>query len=314
MKNSSTILAWRIRRGGRRAYRAFCRKLYRDSLGSQVRTVIVAGAARSGSTWLGDLIASQLPTRVMFEPFYARVVPEYSTFPDFLYMRPEAENSRLANYCRKVFHGQIRDPWIDSQIACLRPKLRVVKEVRINLLLRWMSVRFPDVSQVLIFRHPCSVVQSRMSMGWTADSDLRAMLSQQSLVDDFVRDKIDYVNSLTTAEERHAAVWCLSYLVPVKQFGTTGLPSVFYERLIANPDQELARVFALARITPSKTFDRMIIRPSLTSTPHSAVVTGDSKLAIWKKRLSTSEIRNILSVVEAFGMSHIYDSSEMPLE
>jgi hypothetical protein len=290
-----------------------CRKLYRDSLGPQIRTVIVAGAARSGSTWLGDLIASQQPTRVMFEPFHAGVVPEYSSFPEFLYMRPEDENSPLEDYCRKIFEGRIRDPWIDRQVSCINPRLRVVKEVRINLMLRWMSLRFPDLSQVLIFRHPCSVVLSRMSMGWTADGDLKAMLTQQHVVDDFLEDRIDYVNALTTDEERHAAVWCLSYLVPIRQFGSDELPSVFYERLIADPESELASVFALARINPPDSIESIINRPSLTSKSHSAVVTGDNKLALWKNRLSTSEIRNILAVVETFGMSHLYDDGEMPL-
>jgi hypothetical protein len=67
----------------RRVYAA----LYRDTVGRLDRSMIVAGTARSGTTWLAEIIASQVPCRIMFEPFQPRKVQAYSQFEYFQYLR-----------------------------------------------------------------------------------------------------------------------------------------------------------------------------------------------------------------------------------
>jgi hypothetical protein len=46
-----------------------CRRLYRDSSEDIRRTLLIAGTARSGTTWLAELLGARLPCRIMFEPF-----------------------------------------------------------------------------------------------------------------------------------------------------------------------------------------------------------------------------------------------------
>jgi len=55
------------------------------------KSILLAGTARSGTTWLGDLIASQIHCRILFEPFNPDFVPEYRGLHYFQYMRPGAE-------------------------------------------------------------------------------------------------------------------------------------------------------------------------------------------------------------------------------
>ncbi|UCH58531.1 MAG: hypothetical protein JSV61_09955, partial [Anaerolineales bacterium] len=119
------------------------------------RSILVAGTARSGTTWLADLIASQIPCRMMFEPFNPELVPEYSSFHYFQYMPPGKQGIDFHTYARKVLSGEIRNRWIDRQNERVFPKYRLIKEIRVNLALKWLHENFPDVPILFIIRHPC---------------------------------------------------------------------------------------------------------------------------------------------------------------
>ena len=99
----------------RRAIQLFGSQFYKNPEPDLHRSIMVAGTARSGTTWLGDLIAAQIPCRVMFEPFHPELVKEYRGFHYFQYMRPDGKNSELHAFAQKIFTGQIRDRWIDHQ-------------------------------------------------------------------------------------------------------------------------------------------------------------------------------------------------------
>lgn len=54
-------------------------------------------------------------------------------------------------------------------------------------------------------------------------------------------------------------------------------------------------------------------RPSYTAVRTSAIVTGHDKLTRWKRELSSTQISNILSVVDAFELGYVYGDSSTPL-
>src|SRR5918995_2655527 len=208
----SHIRAWLHLKLWKRAVHTFCGSLYRDSNGDAGQSIMVAGTARSGTTWLAEIIASQMASRIMFEPFHSRLVPAFSGFHYFHYMRPEEQNDELLTYCRRVFTGTIRHRWIDREVEHLFPTHRIIKEIRANLFLKWARIRFPQVPLVLILRHPCAVVSSRMQLGWATDEDIEPFLAQPRLVHDFLEDKLDMIRSAQSPEEKHAVIWCVSYL------------------------------------------------------------------------------------------------------
>ena len=59
--------------------------------------------------------------------------------------------------------------------------------------------------------------------------------------------------------------------------------------------------------------DNRQTQPSQTTRRASAVVTGSDKIENWKKKLSRSQIDNVLRVVQAFGLGHLYGDSTLPL-
>lgn len=277
------------------------------------KSILVAGTARSGTTWLGDLIASQVPCRILFEPFHSELVPEYRGFHYFQYMRPGTENPKFQDFAQKVFRGEIRNRWIDRQNERIFSQVRLVKEIRANLALKWLHDHFPEVPIVLLIRHPCAVVCSRIELGWATDTDIASFLSQSELMEDHLSPYVDLIQNAKTREEKHAIIWCVSNMVPLKQFNPGKVQILYYENLCTHPENELPALFEFIRQSYTKSVIDMINRPSQTTKGTSAVVKGTDKIIRWKKKLSPSQIESVLHIVDAFGMSHLYGESLLPM-
>jgi hypothetical protein len=229
-------------------------------------------------------------------------------------MRPGEEDDRLLSFAREVMTGGIRDRWIDRHAEVLRPRCRLIKEIRGNLFLKWLHDRFPDVPILLILRHPCAVVASRLQLGWATDSDIDSFLAQPKLVADYLERRMDLVRRATTEAEKHALIWCLSYLVPLDQFAPGEIELVFYEDLCLRPESELPRIFRALGRSHDETVLETVDRPSLTSRSGSAVVTGEDRISRWRKLLPAREAEAVLSLVESFGLGHLYGDSDLPRE
>ena len=290
-----------------------CRRLYRDSERDAHRSIFVAGTGRSGTTWLADIIGSQLPCRVMFEPFHSRYVDAYRRFNYFQYMRPDAANPELRDYCEKVFTGQIRQAWIDREVAHLRPRYRLIKEIRANLFLMWAKNQFPGIPLLFVIRHPCAVVLSRLQLGWATDADLEPFLTQPELIHDFLADKLDCIRHARSDEAKHALVWCISNLVPLAQFQSHELTIIYYERLCACPELEVPKTFHAIRHGYRPSALGQVNTPSRATTRASAVMRAENKVTRWQRELSARQISTILSVVTDFGLDYLYGDSLMPL-
>lgn len=277
------------------------------------KSVIVAGTARSGTTWLGDLIAAQVPSRILFEPFHPEFVPEYQDFHYFQYMRPGTENPNFQSFAQKVLTGQIRNRWINRQNERIFSNIRLVKEIRINLALKWLHDHFPEVPIVLLIRHPCAVVCSRMELGWATDLDIEPLLSQPELIEDHLLPYVDLIKNAVSTEEKHAIIWCVSNLVPLNQFNPGEVKLVYYENLCTQPENELPALFEFIGQTCTRSVIDTFNQPSQTTQVTSAIVQGIDKIGSWKKKLMYSQIDTILQTVDAFGMSHLYGESLLPL-
>jgi hypothetical protein len=301
------------RRFYRRAVQLFGSRLYRNPDPDIRRSILVAGAARSGTTWLADLIASQIPCRILFEPFNPDLVPEYRGFHYFQYMRPGTANPAFYAFAQKVFTGEIRNQWIDRQNERLISRFRLVKEIRANLALKWLHDNFPGVPIIFVVRHPCAVALSRMQLGWATDGDIEPFLSQPALLQDHLGPYLDLIRGAASGEEKHAVIWSISNLVPLKQFNSNQLDVVYYENLCTQPEIELPRIFKTIGQQYSGSVIASSNRPSQTARSASAVVTGTDKIEHWRRKLDRSQIDNVLRVVRGFGLGHVYSDSVLPL-
>jgi hypothetical protein len=313
MNTKASYLNYRFSKGYRKAIRLVCSRLYRDNDRDASKSILVAGAARSGTTWLTDIVASQVPCRVMFEPFHSKLVSQYQKFNYYQYMRPEIENNELYRFAYEVFSGEIRNPWIDRQVEHVFPQKRVIKAVRANLMLKWLQNHFPFIPQIFVMRHPCAVVLSRMQLNWATDEDIQPFLSQRELVEDYLSDKVEIIRRVKTVEEKHAIIWCISNLVPIHQFGSKEFNVIFYEEMCINTEAEIARLFKIINVDYRDSVFENAFKPSTTSLRSSAILTGEDRITNWEMKLSKTQIVNILNIVQDFGLDGIYGDSFSPL-
>lgn len=274
---------------------------------------MVAGTARSGTTWLAEILAAELGRRILFEPFHPELVDAYRGYSLFQYLRPDADDPELERFVRLLLAGRLRHPWIDRQVNTLRPRGRVLKDVRACLLLGWLRRRFPEVPILFLVRHPCAVVASRMRLGWATDGDIDPLLEQPDLVEDYLADHLDAIRAASSDEEKHAIIWCVHHLVPLRQFGKGGVRLVFYEELCRDPAAELALAFEALGRRPGARALKAARRPSMTAVSESAVVGGTDPTRGWRRSLGDAGVERVLGVVEAFGLGGLYrDGAPQP--
>jgi hypothetical protein len=224
------------------------------------------------------------------------------------------ENPEFRAFARNIFSGEIRNHWIDHQNERIHSDYRLIKEIRINLALKWLHDNFPEVRILFLLRHPCAVVSSRMELGWATDADIEPFLSQADLVADYLGEHLELIHNAKMEEEKHAIVWSISNLVPLEQFLPGELKIVYYENLCTQPEIELSNLFASIGQNYESPSLAQINQPSQTTRTTSAVVNGTDKLTYWKKKLSPAQIDNILRVVESFGLHHLYSDSFLPVD
>ena len=312
MSNRQRQLKWRSQWLWRRLKRLAYSKLYQDTHRDLHKSILVAGTARSGTTWLGDILAAQLNGRIMFEPFHARKVKAFSHYHYFQYMRPNEANEDLATYCQRVFSGDIRDGWIDNYVEVRSPQYRIIKEIRANLMLKWIQTHFPQVRQLFIIRHPCAVVLSRLTLNWDTDRDIEPFLSQSKLMKDFLEKKMDIITAATAPEEKHAVIWCVSNLIPLQQFQKGELQVLFYENLCTQPEVEISQLFQSMQLDYDDSLLDTLDIPSTTTIQTSAIITGDNRVNSWQNELSSQQIDRVLSIVQAFGLEYLYGDKTTP--
>ena len=312
MNSQWRYLKWRFYKANRHLRRVFYSRLYRETNHDTNKSILITGMARSGTTWLADIVSFQLNGRIMFEPFHSGNVEAYSQLHYYQYMRPTDRNELLSSYCRGIFTGTIRHPWIDQQVESFAPDYRIIKAVRANLFLKWVRNEFPEVSILFIMRHPCAVVLSWMKLNWNAEKDIERLLAQPMLIQDFLVDHMDVIRRAEYPEEKQAIIWCVNNLIPIEQFRGSRLHVVFYENLCLLPDTEVAGLFRAINQPYNKDVLTMLPKPSTTSHSASAIITGKDMVERWRTELDKEQIQRIKSIVSAFGLDHIYGDSAIP--
>lgn len=314
-ENPVRLLRFRVARFRRKLGLRIRRGLLRDD-GRDLPTLLVSGAARSGTTWLAEVLARATRSRLMFEPLAPQAVPEGVDLPVFPCPRPGDQAPALEDHLRRVFGGRIRDPWIDRQPVTCHPRGRLVKMVRASFMLGWLSRTFPDVVIVYVTRDPWSVVRSRIDLGWDPTPDLLDLHGQPALLEslgplaDRVRDarsRLEHPGASATpaaAVEANAVLWAAANRIAHADLGKIAAVHVGYEALRADPvgafgrliDEVAARgAFDVARAERALGSVR---RPSMTS----RAIPPTSGREPFARRFGEQAADGVAEIAEAFGL------------
>jgi len=278
--------------------------------GSVEDAVFIAGSARSGTTWLADILLNYNNNyRLIFEPLH----PKYTDRAKILahkYLRPACENNNFSQAIKAVIAGQIQNKWINRKNRKLFAKKRLIKSIRSNLLLKWIHTNFPFVPIILLLRHPCAVALSRMKCGWKPKIQL--LLGQDRLMEDYLSPFLPLVKKQKTEFEDQILFWCIENFVPLCQFMPGEIQIVFYENLCVQPGEELRRAFRFIGNTYSDKVLKAIKKPSVTIHAKSAIISHQDLISGYKRSLTQHDIGKAVTIISNFGLDKIYGNEPMP--
>ncbi|HTQ38367.1 MAG TPA: sulfotransferase [Pirellulales bacterium] len=260
--------------------------------------LVLTSSPRSGSTLLGQVLASIPGTCVLFEPLHLDRVPEAKAagFSWRTYVEPDVSWPAGEEFLRRVFSGRVINKWTASEMTfreATRANKMIVKFVRANRLLPWMCQTFEMPAPILLIRHPCAVIASQLKYGWKN--------SKRSVAPPYVTECPLFKATLSKTggdEENLAAYWALDQLPALMQSPPHPWTIVTYEELVLRPVPTLTRIVRRwnLEIDISAALSRLKIPSSMVSKSGISGVTG------WKKDLSPFQIARILRITQAMGL------------
>jgi hypothetical protein len=269
-------------------------------------SVFLAGSGRSGTTWLSEVINHKGGYRYVFEPFNPDRISAFEHFRSKQYLRLDDAREEFLEPARLVLTGALKNSWTDRFNRTFVARRRLIKDIRANLLLGWMRANFPGMPIVLLIRHPCAVVASRLALGWKDNLD--ETMAQEELVEDFLAPMEAEIRVARDDFERHLILWCIDNYVPLQQVAPGEIHLTFYENLLMNPEDELQSLLGfLGEDLDDRVYDKLG-RPSALSRRDAPL----PSVGGWRTRVSAHQLERAGEMLALFGLDRIYGKGPMP--
>jgi hypothetical protein len=288
------------------------------------RPILVTGMPRSGTTWVGRILAASGEVGYINEPFNLAVSPGSFRVPvDHWYAYVTTENehrvlpalamalafdyplARELRRCRNRtdVHHTLRS-W--REFVRGRGRRPLIKEPHAVFSVDWFARRLrSDV--VILVREPLAVVSSWKRLGW--NFDFANLLAQSSLMHDrlapFESEMSAALEESWSLVERVALLWRVIYSV-VAEAGLPDVHLVRHEDLSEDPVGEYTKLYDRLGLSFSHRVAQAIAassssgNPSETTVerPHETQLDSRANLENWKHRLSEGEISRIRELTE----------------
>jgi len=303
-------------------------------------TIVIAGAPRSGTTWLMEILLNLQGYSYIFEPLNPIWYPESFSigFQSRTYIHPKTNWQAGEDYLKKIFSGSIVHlPIIENQVTDsifeIKPRILfhqlfgnklIVKSVNFTRLLPWIATTFPLRQIVLIIRHPCAVIASQLQTGlygyrpdhppyFDIFPNHEDILREVKGIDDLDPSLINRLKKIKKQEEILATAWCLDYYIPLSYHRPHPWNLVVYEKLLKDGEKEIFRLFEEIgeKKTPSSAY-KHLRSPSMTTIKDKRrmVTQVEHQLSSWQKLLSSKQVERILTIVNDFGLSFYSEKPE----
>jgi len=256
------------------------------------RTVVVSAHPRSGSTWLAEVLNTIPRSCVLWEPFNQKLAQVRALgLGVYPIIPPDSEGDwdELERLMQRVLSGQFLRPYTLSHaithggwlnlVGC---QTWIVKFCRANGILYWLTTRFP-VRPILLIRHPCAVVASKLvRFDWARQMDVTAL----------------------------ARAWCKNYRSPLSAPRPHPWLLVTYEGLVRDGAGELGRIFDWLGIEMPRGAVARLSVPSATTSEGASVARGEDPLAEWQHQLTPGQTDQILRTAKSWGLDFYTDEIE----
>ena len=267
--------------------------------------LIITGSARSGTSWLSEVIARQFRYRMLFEPEHEFKTPRGILVAD-QWIRDRMDSPEAHQYLKQVFANRVDNDWIAQNsnrkykmhLWPFIPKKYIVKFVRANLSAKYMNKNF-EIPLIHIIRNPYDVLasQRRVNFPWLYN------LNHFKKQDDLVALIIEEFNF----DLRHTEVfspleiltlrWCLENVLPLQTFE----PYQYKHRIVRHEDLrndlnvflDICKEFNLE---PIDDIEKEYKRPSSKTHPRSKIIDPTKK----DQKFNEEELGQINRILNIF--------------
>jgi hypothetical protein len=251
----------------------------------------------------------------MFEPFSSRKINIFKNVGLLPYLHYNNKDLHVYELVKKVLSGRIRSAWINRNNRKFIARKRLVKDISINTLLKWIKTYFPEIPIILILRHPIAVASSRTrSKGFNnnVDNTIKAFLNQKDIVTDFLDGKMEIIKKLKDNFLKFIFIWCIENIIPLSLFKNGEVHLAFYENFCKDPQAEIKRMFDFLGKKINKDALNVAARPSIMARDDSAIVNDKDLVSDWKNRVTEDQIKSAMKILKLFKLDKIYSEDTMP--
>lgn len=234
---------------------------------------MLLGAGRSGTTWVGSLLARRYHARSVFEPFHPGYV-DLGALPLRPVLGPSSGPVPYHDAMAAVIDGRVRSSWTDFGNKVIgRVDRRIIKEIRVCAAAGYIATHFPRVPLLGLVRNPLDNAASRRRLGWPTSIDHEA-LRKISAVHPDVASRFE---SASTDIGKHVGIWLMDTVALLRGLngvGEDGSPwtVMSYETLVDDVDLSLIRIDEFTGWKPIATDVPVSLAPRPTSHGQRVVV------------------------------------------
>jgi hypothetical protein len=294
--------------------------------------ILVTGAHRTGTTWVGKMLAANSRTAYVSEPLnvlhrpgvLSAKVPYWYTYicedNEAAYLLPfrellshryhlAAEIRSLRSLRDLVRMGRDAGIFLRGRIFHQRPLL---KDPFAVFSLPWFAERL-NCCIVVTVRHPAGFASSLKRLGWTFD--FRDLLNQPLLMRDHLEPHRREMQTLAADDVigQAALLWAMVYrLVHAARERIPSMRIVRHEDLSRDPVPGFRRLYGELDLPFGPQVERVVLNSSSSENPaelssrqvHSVKLDSRANLDNWKRRLSADELSRVRRVTEE--VAHLY--------
>ncbi len=263
-------------------------------------TTLILGTARSGTTWLAQILSSPNRYRFLFEPFHteyfelANLVADkyFKTLPD----------QKIQKYIYSCLSDKINSDWIRQNVSkniLIRKnpfwaKKIICKDIRTILMIPIYRKLFGQNLKIVgIIRDPYYVINSMLRTNFPWTFDVRTLLSNKILEDEYQI----YISKLSKYSDTKVGQltirWTVENLFFHKIHEESNVLLIQYEKLKKEPNEEISRICRYANLEMPKNLEAISTAPSYTTHKRSHLFSDKAQSQDSETNKLITEILNI---------------------
>jgi len=285
--------------------------------------ILVTGMHRSGTTWVGKMIAANKqfayisePLNVLHRPgvFQHNIQYWYTyinqkneaaylpAFKDTISFRYHVLSELQALHFPKDFFRMIRD-WSSFTKGRLQNKRALIKDPFAIFSSQWFAERL-NCQVVIVVRHPAAVINSMKRLGW--NFNFQDLLTQRELLEDWLSPYQEEIYQVSKHKSdiilQGSLLWKIIYgTVAQYQKFNLGFHIYRHEDLSRNPLESYHALYHDLDLRFTRNVKDVIREYSDSKNPknlssnktHSVRLNSSANIKNWKDSLETSEITQI---------------------